>query len=204
MGLSRGNGGRRQSSQQRGDRVNCAFILVSTWDDGVRDAYAQHYTGSRAAPPGRKLAWQVWTRGRLRGHIVLGEPPYKLAPRRLLGLSDARPLSGTVCCALYRVEPRLADEPSAGDILRAWHAVASEDWAMRYGWRPQHWETMVDPSQVTSDNPGACFRRAGYRALGQTTGRTARRPAGHSRGARVWLDGSPKLVLYRGPLARVT
>jgi hypothetical protein len=35
-----------------------------------------------------------------------------------------------------------------------------------------------------------------------TTGRTARRPAGSTHGARVWSDGTPKLVLYRGPLVR--
>lgn len=182
--------------------VACAFIAVSTWDPELIRAYADHYTESGGPPPGRKLAWRIFTQGRARGWIVLGEPPYKLAARRLLGLKDARPLEHTVCCALYRVEPRRSDEPSAGDILRAWHAIAADEWATRYGWAPVHWETMVDASKVSSANPGACFRRAGYRSIGETTGRSARRPAGNSRGPRVWTDAPPKLVLYRGPLAR--
>jgi len=88
-------------------------------------------------------------------------------------------------------------------ILRAWHPVAARDWARRYGWEPEHWETLVDPAAVRSTNPGACFRRAGYRSLGMTTGWTARRPPGHTHGPRVWSVGTPKLVLYRGPLARL-
>lgn len=65
-----------------------------------------------------------------------------------------------------------------------------------------HWESLVDPSEVKSPVAGASFRRAGYRSLGVTTGRSARRPPGHAHGKRVWTDASPKLVLYRGPLAR--
>ena len=55
-------------------------------------------------------------------------------------------------------------------------------WQHRYGWAPVHWESMVGPTFVASKVPGACFRRAGKR---------------------VWMDSEPKLVLYRGPLARV-
>jgi hypothetical protein len=181
----------------------CALVLVSTWDPELLSAYADHYTGSAGPPPGKKLAWRIFTAGRARGWIVLGEPAYKLAARRRLGLQDGRPLNFTVCCALYRVSARESGEPSAGDILKAWHLAASQDWERRYGWTPLHWETMVDPCAVLSANPGACFKRAGYRVIGETTGRSARRPAGRSRGPRVWSDAEPKAVLYRGPLARL-
>ena len=180
-----------------------AFLPMSTWDAALIAAFREHYTGSGGPPPGKKMAWRIFTAGRPRGWIVLGEPAFKLSPRRRLGLMDARPLPCTVCCAIYRVDPPLPDEPSAGDILREWHPIASTEWAARYGFDPVHWETMVDPSAVASSNPGACFKRAGYRSLGLTTGRSARRPPGHSRGPRVWGDAAPKLVLYRGPLARV-
>lgn len=62
---------------------------------------------------------------------------------------------------------------------------------------------LVDPKHVASVNPGACFRRAGYRRLGMTTGRGARRPAGSTHSARVWGPTSPRMVFYRGPLARL-
>lgn len=160
-----------------------------------------HYTGSSGAPPGKKTGWLALWDGEPFAVLGVGEPAFKLAPRRRLGLMDARPLPETVSCFIFR---RFSAAPvPGGDVLDAWHAVASEDWCERYGWVPVHWETMVLPSAVTSEVPGAAFRRAGYRSLGMTTGATARRPAGHSRGPRVWGIGEPKLVLYRGPLARL-
>ena len=168
--------------------------LRSTWDPALVAAIRRHYTGSRGAPPGKKMAWRVGD-----AFIGLGEPSYKLAPRRRLGLADARPLPHTVCQFIFRrEEPR---GPWRGsDLLKAWHEVCSADWAERYGWEPVHFETLVLPSAVGSAVPGACYRRAGYRSLGMTTGRGARRPPGNTHGPRVWGPTDPKLVLYRGPL----
>jgi hypothetical protein len=173
-------------------------LCDSTWEPGLIAAFRAHYTGSRGPNPGKKLAWEVLEGGAHRGWIALGEPPYKLAPRRRLGLADARPLPHTVLCTLYRLDA--AGETVASSILRAWHPIAALDWQARYGWTPVHWETMAGQGEEVL---GYCFRRAGYRSLGLTTGRTARRPAGHTHGPRVWSDAPPKLVLYRGPLARV-
>jgi hypothetical protein len=172
-------------------------LLPSTHEPSFLAALRRHYTRSAGPPPGRKLAWRVGD-----AWIGLGEPAYKLAPRRRLGLLDARPAPRTVCQFLFRrEEPR---GPWRGsDLLRAWHAVASEHWETRYGWAPDHWETLVLPSAVESPVPGACYRRVGYRSLGLTTGRGARRPPGATHGPRVWTDTEPKLVLYRGPLRRI-
>ena len=173
------------------------WLLKSTWDPALVEAIRGHYTGSRGAPFGKKMAWKVGD-----AFIGLGEPSFKLAPRRRLGLEDARPLEHTVSQFIFR---RLAPYgPWRGsDLLKAWHEVCEDHWEARYGWRPVHFETMVDPECVASKVPGACYRRAGYRSLGLTTGRGASRPAGHTHGARVWGETSPKLVLYRGPLHRV-
>lgn len=177
------------------------LVPISTWEPDFVSAIRRHYTGSRGAPVGKKAAWEIWECGVRRGWIGLGEPSFVLAARRNLGLADGRPLPHTVNNFIFRLE-----EPGcarASEILRAWHEVASNDWEARYGWRPIHWETMVDHAETKSAVVGACYRRAGYRHIGSTTGRTARRPAGHSRGPRVWGDGSIKEVFYRGPLARV-
>jgi hypothetical protein len=175
------------------------FEPCSTWAVDFHAAILRHYTDSDGAPPGKKMGWRVWERGRLVGWIGLGEPPYKLAARRRIGLQDARPLPQTVCCFIYRLERHSG---SAGDILRAWHLVASEQWRTRYGWSPVHWETMV--SQGDAGNLGACFKRAGYRRLGETTGWGARRPEGNTHGPRVWEEhGIKRVVLYRGPLSRL-
>jgi hypothetical protein len=169
-------------------------------------AIRAHYTGSRGAPPGKKLGWRAFDgSGRVLAYLGLGEPAFKLAPRRRLGLEDARPALHTVSVWLYRrvdcVENRA--RVSGSELLGAWHPVAAADWEVRYGWAPEHWETMVGAEHVASVVPGACFRRAGYRALGLTTGRSARRPPGSTHGPRVWSDGPARLVLYRGPLARL-
>lgn len=180
-----------------------AFLPVSTWHPVYIAAIRAHYTRSAGPPPGKKMAWEILDDGAHRGWIGVGEPAFKLAPRRALGLLDARPLPHTVCCTIYRLDA--AGPTKASTILRAWRSVLDAAWSTRYGWAPEHVETLVDPAAVTSSVPGACFRRAGYRALGMTTGRTARRPAGSTRfnGPRVWGDGTPKLVLYLGPLPRV-
>lgn len=169
--------------------------LRSTWDPEFIAALRRHYSNSLGPPVGKKMVWRVGD-----GWIGLGEPAFKLAPRRALGLLDARPLQRTVCCFVFRREPPYGPERGSD---KSWHPVASRDWADRYGWEPEHWETLVLPSAVESEVPGACFRRAGYRSLGMTTGRGARRPRGHAHGPRVWGDTEPKLVLYRGPLARL-
>lgn len=178
------------------------FEAISTWAPDFVDAIRAHYTGSRGAPPGKKMAWRIMEDGEVRGYIGLGEPSFKLAPRRRLGLMDIRPLPFTVSCFIFRVQ---AGSTPASRLLAAWHPIAAVQWARRYGWTPVHWETMVgtEGRELHQGALGACFRRAGYRKLGWTTGRSARRPPGHTHAARIWMDAAPKLVLYRGPLHRV-
>ena len=180
-----------------------SFERISTWHPDFVAAIREHYTGSRAAPPGKKMAWRITDTVETIAWIGLGEPAYKLAPRRRLGLKDARPAALTVCCFIYRRVAAGITKVRGGDLLSMWHGVASEAWSERYGWEPVHWESLVQASAVESDVPGACFRSAGYRSLGLTTGRGARRPAGSTHSARVWGNTEPKLVFYRGPLHRV-
>jgi len=188
-------------------KVGIAFRRVSTGLPAFKAAIQAHYTKSKGAPYGKKMAWEILEDSEHRGWLGLGEPAYKLAARRRLGLMDGRPLPHTVCDFIYRLDGEEAEDADrASDILKAWHVVAAADWAAEYGWAPVHWESMVDPEEVKSTgstNPGACYRRAGYRSLGMTTGRGAIRPPGASHGARIWVDKSVKLVLYRGPLARL-
>lgn len=182
------------------------FERITTGNPDFVAAVRRHYTGSRGAPPGKKLAWEIYEDGRRIGWIGLSDPAARLAPRRCLGLADIRPLPHTVSNFIYRLE-----EPHrvpASEILKLWLPFAADEWERRYpagayadGGRPIHWETMVGQGDAT--NLGACFKAAGFRSLGWTTGRGAVRPPGATHGPRVWVDKSPKLVLYRGPLARV-
>jgi len=185
---------------------NLLFETVSCGLPDFRDAIRRHYTQSRGAPPGKKQAWRITFGGVVLGWVGAGEPAYKLAPRRRLGLNDARPAEHTVSNFILRLERSCG--PRASDIIKAWLPVLKRDWCSRYGWEPLHIETLVDPECVGDGDThvaGYSFRRAGFRSLGFTTGRTARRPEGHTRldTPRVWSDSSPKLLLYYGPLPRV-
>lgn len=185
-------------------QTGVTFEAVSTWDPYVLGHIRAHYTGSRGAPVGKKQAWIIREGGVRVGVVGLGEPCFKLSPRRRLGLEDARPLPHTVSCFIFRLAGHTT---RASDVLRAWHEQAAVDWEARYGWAPVHWETLVGNAteggrQHHGGALGACFRRCGYRSLGWTTGRSARRPPGATHGARVWSDAAPKLALYRGPLPR--
>ena len=106
------------------------FEPCSTWHPLFVTALREHYTGSRGAPPGKKLAWVVFESDTAIGVIGLGEPAYKLAPRRRLGLADARPLPATVCNFIFR---RWGGEARGSDVLKAWHPVAEAAWEERYG-----------------------------------------------------------------------
>jgi hypothetical protein len=174
------------------------FERVSTQDSWFLKTLREHYTGSRGAPYGKKLGYIVFADDdEPIAALGLGEPTFKLAARRRLGLEDGRPLPYTVNNFLYRRVSNLG--PSGSHLLRTWHEIASDDWETRYGWRPVHWETLVDPAHVPGSVPGLSYLRIGYRQLGMTTGRTVRRP---THGRREWADGPQRLVLYRGPLVR--
>lgn len=178
-----------------------SFVPCSTWRPEFRAAILAHYTRSKGAPPGKKQAWEILESGKHRGWIGLGEPAFKLRARMRVGLLDERPLPHTVACFIYRLDA--PGEVKASLILREWHDVAVDEWERRYGWKPVHWETLVEPGAVESEVPGACFRRAGYRSLGLTTGVSARRPPGSTHGKRIIVHNvPPKIVFYRGPLAR--
>ncbi len=180
--------------------------LASVGNPEFVAALRRHYTESRGAPAGKKLAWGLWEGDTLRGYLGLAEPSFRLAARRALGIEDiSKPLPGTYSNFFYRLEAPGAWR--ASEILLAWHTQMPDDWMARYptskyptSSRPTHIETMVDAAKVTSVNPGYCYKLAGYKLIGGTTGRGARRPPGHTHGARVWGDVSRKIVFYHGPL----
>lgn len=164
--------------------------------------------GARWKPrPG--LAWQKFPMPRcvsVAWEAERSQSTRRAAPPQESGTAEPEdpphpPLPLTVGCFIFRVDKQGLARGS--DVLKAWHVAASREWSTRYGFVPLHWETLVDPAEVESEVAGACFRRAGYRRLGPTTGRGARRPAGSTHGAREWGDTPIRQVFYRGPLHRL-
>jgi hypothetical protein len=175
------------------------FVPVSSQDPRFLASLRRHYTKSAKAPYGKKQVWEIYEEDgesiALVGYLGLGEPIFRLAVRARVGRRpDDR--ANTASNFIYRLEgPRVS---LASDILKAWIPVAQADWKARYGEELIHIESLI--GQGEPGNPGASFKAAGFRTLGMTSGRTARRPA---HGKKVWSNTTPKLVLYWGPLARV-
>jgi hypothetical protein len=138
--------------------ADISFVRISTWNKDFVSAIRRHYTKSRGAPPGKKMAWEIWEGEILLGYIGLGEPSFKLSPRRILGLEDARPLPMTVNNFIFRLETKT--EIRASKILRLFHDMAAKEWEHEYGWKPIHWETLIDPKEIQSNVVGSCYRRA--------------------------------------------
>lgn len=91
--LDRAVSERLRQERREGLPVSISFDECSTWASDFRGAVLRHYTGSKGAPVGKKQGWRIYEHvGRITnliGWIGLGEPSYKLAPRRRLGLQDA-------------------------------------------------------------------------------------------------------------------
>ena len=133
--------------------------------------------------------------GGILGIIAAGEPMFRCAPRdRALALNLAPgvpPPRWLVACVAFRVEG--APFGVASRAIALWRASVAQDWSERYGDAVRAWETLVGPPRS-----GACFRHDGWRRVGYTTGRGARRPGGHGHSKRIWIDtGERKMVLLR-------
>lgn len=176
------------------------FHLVRGSDPGLVRAIQRHYPGSKATPGGRCLCWQIVENDRTIGYIGLGDAMPHLQARRKLGLKSSLAMKHSVCVFMYQLVDRSKRVSEASTILAKWHGIASWCWLIRYNWRPVHWETFVNPLLIRErDNPGACFKRVGYRTIGMTSG-TTHCYSKH----RTPEQNASKIILYKGPLARIS
>lgn len=74
----------------------------------------------------------------------------------------------------------------ASHVLGMVARQVADDWYQRWGYRPLLMETFVDPARFS----GTCYRAAGWKELGRTTGEGLIRP-GRS------YSATPKLVFVR-------
>lgn len=175
----------------------CAGLLerVSPNDSEYAAIWSRHYTRSRGAI-GRQTHYLVRLGGRVVGIVAAGEPMFRNRARdRALGLVYAHdkepPPRWLASCVAFRVEG--APHGFASACLAEFRAGAASDWKREYGDEIMAWETTVEPPRY-----GACFRKDGWRRVGRTTGRGARRPAGHGHGRkRVFVATTRKIVLVR-------
>jgi hypothetical protein len=136
------------------EMVAWLWVPVSDHDPRAAGLYSRHYSSAK-----NKKTIRDWLRHGISGpgeHLVL------LAP-------DSRALFGWikqirkdnqdgVNCFVFRNEgPRLSSEL----IIEA----CKDAWAK---WPKERLWTYVNPTQVSSANPGYCFKRAGWRYAGQS------------------------------------
>lgn len=176
------------------------FEMIGKGHSGLIQAIKRHYPGSKRPISGRCMCWEITETEGVIGYIGLGDTTLNLVARKRLGTGSAYKLHESVCVFMYQLVDQRKRYNCASTILKRWESIASKCWFLRYGWRPMHWETFVNPQLIKEkDNPGACFKRAGYRTLGWTSGKSAQ----HYHPERTVAQNSRKIVLYKGPLARI-
>jgi len=159
------------------------------------NAFVERYHPLGFKPPfGCSLRYFVSSRrGRL-GCLLLASGARALRCRdEWIGWSAQQRLSNlpfVINNSRFLVFPWVRVPHLASHVLGLLARQVREDWQARWGYRPVLMETFVDPAH----HRGVCYRAAGWRVLGETTG-GGLRLRGHS------YRTSPKLVLAR-PLVR--
>lgn len=156
-----------------------------------------HYLG-HAVPYGAQLRYFVRMspgEGTVVGCVQLSSPAWRMAARdRWIGWDDAtraKNLQRIVCNSRLLILPWVEVRNLSSTVLAQVSRQVLVDWPRQYGIEPYLMETLVDGEHFE----GTCYRAAGWKALGSTSGR-GRMDREHQR------EGlSPKLVFVK-PLVR--
>ena len=117
-------------------------------------------------------------------------PPARLRCA-IAGLAGARRCASATCPwvinnSRFLIFPHVHIPHLASHVLGQLARRASADWQCQWGFSPLLMETFVDPPRFT----GTCYRAAGWKLLGQTSGRGLARPGKSYR-------STPRLVLVK-------
>jgi hypothetical protein len=129
-----------------------AWVEVRDGHPQAAQLYDRHYSRNpkargdpRVAGPGHKM-------------VLLTPCGRALFVWREFRTKDTTAAAGDVNCAIFRNE----GAGLASDLIRVAMALAWERWPGRRLY------TYVNPRRVASENPGFCFKQAGWRACGTT------------------------------------
>ena len=130
-----------------------------------------HYLGFRLHP-GAQLRYLAWdAQGRLLAAMEFSASAWKIAARdRLIGWTPEQRLTRlhlVVGHSTFLILPWTKVKFLASSLLGQVARRLPADWRARYGYTPVLLESFVDSHRFF----GTCYRAAGWRCLGETTGR---------------------------------
>jgi hypothetical protein len=156
------------------------------WNE-YTDSY--HYLGYKK-PIGCFMRYFIKFGEGLLGCVLLAGAAKSLGVRdRWIGWTDQqrlKNLSFIVNNTRFLIFPWVRVKYLAGHILGQLARQVGQDWHEQWGYRPLLMETFVDPDRFQ----GICYRAAGWKCLGMTTGEGLRRP-GRS------YATTPKIIFVR-------
>lgn len=129
-------------------------------------------------PFGYRMSYFVDSgRGKL-GCLLLGGAAKAMGARdRWIGWSDRarlRNLAWVVGNSRFLIFPWVEVKNLASHVLGLLAHRVGDDWKRRWGYRPVLLETFVDPAHYA----GSCYKAAGWRSVGMSTGEGLVRPGG--------------------------
>jgi hypothetical protein len=148
-----------------------------------------HYLGHKK-PIGYRLRYFVESSSGRLGCLLVAGAAKRIEHRDCwIGWSDAQRLKNlpwVVNNTRFLVFPWVRIDNLASHVLGQLARRLREDWHRCWGYRPVLLETFVDPAHFA----GSCYRGAGWRCLGRTSGTGLPRP-GHE------YTSTPKLIFVR-------
>ena len=164
------------------------------------NALARHH------PLGYKQPFGYWARYLIEsaehwlGCVLLGGAAKALRPReRWIGWSDRQRLVNlpwVINNSRFLLFPGVQVPNLASHVLGQLARQVGEDWQARWGYRPVLLETFVDPQQYR----GSCYRAAGWKLLGRTSGEGLVRPGKHYQTHPKLLFAKPLQADFRARL----
>jgi hypothetical protein len=159
---------------------------VGLWNEYIERFHPLGYKGVF----GYRQRYFIFSGSLKLGCILLGGAARAIAVRdRWIGWNQRarqRNLPWVVNNSRFLIFPHVRIPHLASHVLGQLARRVAADWQHQWGFAPLLMETFVDPSRFA----GTCYRAAGWKLLGETSGRGLARPGKHYR-------SSPRLVLIK-------
>jgi hypothetical protein len=175
---------------------------VGLWNEYVERFHPLGYKGAF----GYRLRYFIGSGAQRLGCVLLAGAAKAIAVRdRWIGWSEwarLRHLPWVINNSRFLIFPHVQVPHLASHVLGQLVRRVARDWQSHWGFAPVLMETFVDPSRFA----GTCYRAAGWRVLGETSGRGLARPGKryHSRPRLVLikpLQEDCRRLLCTGPLS---
>jgi len=183
--------------------VTCGLdlVIVKRTSPQLIAEMGRHYSCPKGFV-GRNICYSINYGGVCYGHIVGGSATRHLPGRDdFLGFPAKLHLQRLVNNIFFHIEPGGDGYPVrnfASSVIRCFEEAIQRDWSNKYGDPVLAFESLVELPRT-----GDCYKRAGWKLIGQTKGYTCKRTSGVGTdswsGRRVWdtVNLRPKLVFAK-------